>query len=317
MQPFLFKRRLFSADRAFALVVRTLAVLVVVLFILLVGYLVFLSWPSIERFGIRFLWSSDWAPAKEQFGALPAVVGTLITAILSMVIAIPISVGIALMITQIMKPSPLTTILSRLIELLAAIPSIIYGMWGLFFLAPFLQSHFQPWMIALTRDIPLLNKLFAGLPIGIGVFTAGLVLAIMVTPLISSMMRDVLAEVPKDLIEAAYAIGATRFEVIKRILFPYVRAGLLGSVVLGFGRALGETMAVTFVIGNSHRLFQGLFMPGTTISAVIANEFTEATGKIYPAALTELGLILFAITFIILSISRYFLHHAKPRGGSQ
>ena len=302
---------------AFALAVRALAILVVVLFVILVGYLVILSWPSIERFGIKFLWSSHWFPAREQFGALPAVVGTLITAILSMVIAIPISVGIALTITQVMKPSLLTTLLSRLIELLAAIPSIIYGMWGLFFLAPFLRRYFQPWMLEFTRHIPILIKLFAGMPIGIGVFTAGLVLAIMVTPLISSMMRDVLSEVPKDLVESSYAVGATRIEVIRHILFPYVRAGLLGSIVLGFGRALGETMAVTFVIGNSHQLFQGLFMPGTTISAVIANEFTEATGKIYPAALTELGLILFAITFIVLTISRYFLHHAGPRGGSQ
>ena len=188
---------------------------------------------------------------------------------------------------------------------------------GLFVLVPFMAKDIQPFLIEHCQNIPVLNVIFGGVPIGIGVFTAGIVLAIMVIPLISSVMRDVLQAVPPIMREAAYGVGATRSEVVRHIIAPYTRAGLLGGVILGLGRALGETMAVTFVIGNSHEMFQALFMPGTTISATIANEFTEAYGKLYPASLMELGLILFAMTFIVLAISRLLLNRMKTRGGAQ
>jgi phosphate transport system permease protein len=233
-----------------------------------------------------------------------------------MLIAVPFSLGIAILIIEIL-PKSVGTVIARLIELMAGIPSIIYGMWGLFTLAPFMANHIQPWLIIHSANIPILDFIFGGLPIGIGMFTAGLILAIMIIPLISSVMRDVLSTVPELMKEAAYGIGATRFEVVCHIMLPYTRAGLLGSIILGLGRALGETMAVTFVIGNSHQLLQGLFMPSTTISATIANEFTEALGDLYPASLIELGLILFFITFVVLAISRYFLNRMKTRGGSQ
>lgn len=310
-------KKSFNADDGFAWLVRSLALLLIALFVVLFVHLIFLSWPSIHHFGLAFLWHDTWSPAKNQFGALPAILGTFISATLSIVIAVPISVGIAVLITQMLGNSMMGKIVARLIELLAGIPSIIYGMWGLFVLAPFLAQHIQPWLIDHFQSIPILNFFFGGLPIGVGIFTASIVLAIMVIPLISSMMRDIIAEVPKELLESVYAVGATRWEVMRNVIFPYIRAGLLGSIILGFGRALGETMAVTFVIGNSHQLFNALFLPGTTISATIANEFNEASGHLYPAALMELGLILFFITFIIISISRYLLRQAKTRGGSQ
>jgi len=264
------------------------------------------AYPSIYKFGLNFLFSSEWDPVSENFGALPAIIGTLVTSLLAIIFAVPISFCIAVFLTQIVG-NKVESILSRLIEVMAAIPSIIYGMWGLFVLVPFLSEYIQPFLIEKFQNIPGLNYVFGGYPIGIGVFTAGIILAIMIIPLISSVMRDVIASVPNVMVESVYATGATRAELTFKVLLPYTKNGLFGSVVLGLGRALGETMAVTFVIGNSHILFDGLFMPGTTISATIANEFTEALGNIYPSALLELGLILFVITFVVLSISRFFL----------
>lgn len=264
------------------------------------------AYPSVYRFGLSFLSSSEWDPVSENFGALPAIVGTLVTSLIAIIFAVPISFCIAIFLTQIVG-NKVESVLSRLIELMAAIPSIIYGMWGLFILVPFLSEHIQPSLIEKFQNIPVLNYIFGGYPIGIGVFTAGIILAIMIIPLISSVMRDVIASVPNVMLESVYATGATRAELTFKVLLPYTKNGLFGAVVLGLGRALGETMAVTFVIGNSHTLFDGLFMPGTTISATIANEFTEALGNIYPSALLELGLILFVITFVVLSISRFFL----------
>lgn len=313
-----FKVKFFlNTDDSFVFLIRLLSLLLVTIFVILLIHLTYLSWPSITRFGAHFLWTQDWSPSQDKFGALPMIIGTLTTGILSVLIAVPISVGIAVLITHILHQSFIAKVIARLVELLAGIPSIVYGMWGLFFLIPFLATYVQPWLITHFGSIPGLSFIFGGMPIGMGVFTASLVLAIMIIPLISSMMRDIIAEVPQELVESVYAVGATRWEVLRHVIFPYIRAGLLGSVVLGLGRALGETMAVTFVIGNSHQLFTALFMPGATIASTIANEFTEATGPLYPSALIELGLILFVITFIVVGISRYLLRLAKTRGGSQ
>ena len=282
----------------------------------LVLSLVVMSWPSIRTFGLHFLVSLHWDPVNEQFGALSAIIGTLLTSVIAILIALPLSIGVAMLITQVLPPS-IGQPLARIIELMAGIPSIIYGMWGLFVMAPFLANYVQPELINTFQNIPVLNFIFGGLPIGISLFSAGLILAIMILPLIASTMRDVLATVPKLMTEAAYGVGATRFEVCQQILIRYARAGLFGATILGLGRALGETMAVTFVVGNDHNLPQGLFMPGTTISATIANEFTEATGQLYRSSLIELGLILLVISFITLFISRYILNHSQTRGGAQ
>lgn len=231
------------------------------------------------------------------------------TSILALLIATPVSFGIAVFTTEIAPPR-LATVLARLIELMAAIPSIIFGMWGLFVFAPFFAERVEPVVIDLFSGIPILDALFGPPPIGIGVLTASIILALMVTPLITAVMRDVILAVPQVMREAAYGLGSTRWEVVRLVIVPHARIGLIGGVVLGLGRALGETMAVTFVIGNAHSLFSSLLLPGTTISATIANEFAEATGTIYPASLMELGLILLVLTVLVLVPSRLLL---RPR----
>ncbi|MEI6056759.1 MAG: phosphate ABC transporter permease subunit PstC [Lentisphaerota bacterium] len=291
---------------------RTLVICLLALIVLMFLTLIVMSWPAIQKFGFSFIYSTEWNPVTEMFGALPIILGTLITSFIAILIAVPISFCIAIFLTQII-PAKISIVLAQVIELMAAIPSIIYGMWGLFVFAPFLSEYIQPYLINAFANIPVLNFIFGGYSIGIGVFTAGIILSFMIIPLISSVVRDVVNAVPSVMKEAAYSTGATRFEFVFKILLPYCKHGIFGALILGLGRALGETMAVTFIIGNSHQLFEGLFMPGTTISATIANEFAEAMGKIYPAALIELSLILFVITFIVLSISRYFL----KRGGNQ
>lgn len=288
--------------------------LIGILFAVLV-VLVIAAWPAIEAFGFGFVTSTTWNPVAEEFGAWPAIVGTLVSSLLAMVFAIPISFGFAVFITEL-APTRIGAALGRLVELMAGIPSIIFGMWGLLVLAPFMAKHIQPPIIESFAGVPLLGTLFGPPPIGIGVFTAGVVLAIMTIPLITAVMRDVLLSVPTVMREAAYGLGCTRFEVVSLVLMPAGRIGLIGGVILGLGRALGETMAVTFVIGNAHNLAPSLFMPGTTISATIANEFTEATGTLYPAALMELGIILFAITIAVLALSRGLLRATAAPGGS-
>lgn len=304
------------SERRFKALVTGTSYLIPILFVALIISLIVSSWPSIHTFGWHFLWSIDWDPVNEKFGAGTAVIGTLLSAIIAILIALPLSTGTAMLITQILPPS-IGQPLSRVIELMAGIPSIIYGMWGLFIMAPFLANHVQPGLINTFANIPVLNFIFGGMPIGISLFSAGLLLAFMILPLIASTMRDVLQTVPPLIREAAYGVGANRYEVCKHILIRYTRSGLFGATILGLGRALGETMAVTFVIGNAHNLPTGLFMPGTTISATIANEFTEATSNLYSSALIELGLVLLAISFITLFISRSILKHAQTRGGSQ
>jgi phosphate transport system permease protein len=272
------------------------------------------SIPSIKAFGLGFLWRADWNPVTEQFGALVPIVGTLLTSFIALLIGIPISFGIAVFLTEL-APAVLKQPLRILIELLAGIPSIIYGMWGLFVFAPLFADKIEPWLVENLGHIPLIGPLFQGAFMGIGVLTAGIVLSIMVIPFIASVMRDVFEIVPDLLKESAYALGATQWEVVWNIILPYSRVGVFGGIILGLGRALGETMAVAFVIGNAHQLSSSLLMPGASISSVLANEFTEATGKIYGSALSELGLILFGITLLVFVISKALMKRLHKQGG--
>ena len=284
-------------------------------FLAVVGILIALyigAWPALRKFGFGFLTSTDWNPVTEKFGALVAVYGTLVSSAIAMVIAIPLSFGIALFITEL-APAWLKRPVGTAIELLAAIPSIIYGMWGLFVFAPFFADHIQPWITDHTEGIPVLGALFDGPPLGIGMFTAGLILAIMVMPFITAVMRDVFEIVPSVLKESAYGLGATTSEVVVKVVLPYTKVGVLGGIMLGLGRALGETMAVTFVIGNAHHLETSLFMPGTTISATLANEFTEAVGQIYTSSLMALGTILFLVTLIVLALGQFLVLRTQAK----
>jgi len=271
--------------------------------------------PALRTFGISFLVSDVWNPVTEKFGALAPIYGTLVTSAIAMLVGIPVAFGVAVFITEIC-PIWLKRPLATMIELLAAIPSIIYGIWGLFVFAPFVQQYIQPSLIASLGQVPGFGALFAGPPLGIGVLTAGFILAIMVLPFISSIMRDVFETVPAILKESAYGLGATRSEVVRQIVLPYTRIGVVGGIMLGLGRALGETMAVTFVIGNAHRISVSILQPGTTISASLANEFTEAVGDLYLSSLIALGLILFVITFVVLAIAKLMLLRLQQRAGN-
>ena len=275
--------------------------------------LIYGSMPSIRAFGFGFVTSETWNPVKDIYGAMPAIYGTLVTSAVAMVIGIPVSMGIAIFITELC-PAWLKRPISTAIELLAGIPSIIFGIWGFFTLAPLMQRYVQPWLISVFHGVPLMSDLFAGPPYGIGLFTAGLILSVMVLPFITSITRDVFETVPPVLKEAAYGMGCTTWEVVRNIVIPYTRTGVIGGVMLGLGRALGETMAVTFVIGNAHRIASSVLAPGTTISASIANEFNEASTDLYTSALIELGLILFFITFIVLAIARLLLLRLETQG---
>jgi phosphate transport system permease protein len=287
-----------------------LCILVAIIVSLFVG-----SYPAIKEFHFfRFLASDQWNPVTRKFGALVPVTGTLVTSCIAMVIAIPVSFGIALFLTEL-APVWLKRPLGTAIELLAAIPSIIYGMWGLFVFAPTFADSLQPWLTTHIGGLPLIGLLFQGPPMGIGVLTAGLILAIMVIPFISAVMRDVFEIVPAQLKESAYALGATTWEVVWNVVLPYTKAGVLAGIMLDLGRALGETMAVTFVIGNSHNLHASLFMPGNSIASTLANEFTEAIGDLYTSSLIYLGLLLFLITFIVLAFSRFLLARLTVRAG--
>src|ERR1700691_2005409 len=264
------------------------------------------AWPALSHFKLEFLTRQVWNPVTEKFGALAPIYGTLVTSLIAMAVAIPLSFGIAIFLTEL-APAWLKRPVGVAIELLAAVPSIIYGIWGLFVLAPILQRHVQPWLIDTLGPLPLVGKLFQGPPFGIGVLTASFVLAIMVIPFIASVMRDVFETVPDVLKESGYGLGATTWEVIWQVVVPYARTGMIGGVMLGLGRALGETMAVTFVIGNAHRIGSSLLAPGTTISASIANEFAEAVGDLYTSSLVALGALLFLITFSVIAAARFML----------
>src|SRR3982074_2931197 len=270
------------------------------------------SWPAFAHFKLAFLTREIWNPVTDQYGALAPVYGTLVTSLLAMLLAIPISFGIAIFLTEL-SPSWLKRPVGVAIELLAAVPSIIFGIWGLFVLSPILQRHVQAWLIEWLGPLPLIGKLFQGPPFGIGVLSASFVLAIMVIPFISAVMRDVFETVPDVLKESGYGLGATTWEVIWQVVIPYARTGMIGGIMLGLGRALGETMAVTFVIGNAHRIGSSLLAPGTTISAAIANEFTEAVGDLYSSSLIALGALLFLITFSVIAAARFMLMRLAPR----
>lgn len=264
------------------------------------------AWPALAHFKFAFLTREIWNPVTGQFGALAPIYGTLMTSLIAMLVAVPIGFGVAIFLTELC-PRGLRRPVGVAIELLAAVPSIIFGIWGLFVLAPLLQRHVQPWLIAHLGPVPGIGRLFQGPPFGIGVLSAGLVLAIMVLPFIASVMRDVFDTVPDVLKESGYALGATTWEVIWNVVVPYSRIGIVGGIMLGLGRALGETMAVTFVIGNAHRVSASLLAPGTTISASIANEFTEAVGDLYTSSLVALGVLLFVITFAVIAAARFML----------
>jgi phosphate transport system permease protein len=271
---------------------------------------------SIKTFGWSFFTSEAWNPVTGKFGALASIYGTLITSFGAMIIAVPVGIGIAIFLTEIC-PRALKRPIGIAIELLAGVPSIIYGIWGLFVLAPWFQTNLEPWIIDSLQDVPYAQDLFAGPPYGIGIFTAALILSIMVLPFISSVTRDVFETVPAMQKEAAYGLGCTTWEVMWRVVLPFARSGVVGGSMLALGRALGETMAVTFVIGNSHRILPSLFAPGTTISATIANEFTEAVDDLYRSSLIELGLILFLITFIVLAVAQIMLRTLEARAGGR
>jgi len=284
-----------------------LALLLAILIILTIR-----AWPALRTFGWRFFVTSDWDVVGNQFGGLSSIAGTLTTSLIAMILAIPAAFGIATFITQL-APEWFKRPVGTAIELLAAVPSIIFGMWGLFVFAPFFGQHFQPLMSSTLGKLPFVGNFFLGAPIGIGPFTAGIILALMSLPFITAVMRDVFEVVPTQLRESAFAMGSTTWEVVWKIILPYTKAGVISAVILGLGRALGETMAVTFVVGNSHNLSASLFSPGTTIAATIANDFAEASTELHQSALIALGLLLFIITFTVLSLSKLLLMYLEKR----
>jgi phosphate transport system permease protein len=306
--------RLRLGDTAFRYLTRAAAFAVLLLLSGVIVSLISGALPALRTFGLGFLISQRWNPVTDNFGALPAIYGTVLTSAIAILIAVPVGLMIAFFLTELCPPW-LRRPIGIAIELLAGIPSIIYGIWGLFVFAPFLQETLQPLLINTLGNVPGIAPLFAGPPYGIGMLTAGLILAIMVLPFVTSISRDVFDAVPPVLKEAAYGVGCTTWEVVRYVVLPYARVGVIGGVMLALGRALGETMAVTFVIGNAHRISASVLAPGTTISATIANEFTEAVGDLYTSALIALGLILFVITFIVLAVARYLLLRIERRIG--
>ena len=301
-------------DRRFRWLVTGAGLLVLAI---LVAAALSMAWggrAAFGQFGIRFLWSQVWDPVGQQFGAWVPIYGTLVTALIAMVIAVPVSFGIAMFLTEI-APRMLRAPIGIAIELLAGIPSIIYGMWGLFVLVPQLAEHVYPWIDAHLGQWPLVGPLFSGPPLGLGMLTAGLVLAIMIVPFIASVMREVFLTVPSRLKESAYALGSTRWEVVWDVVLPSTRSAVIGGIFLGLGRALGETMAVTFVLGNAHDLTASLLMPGNSIAATIANEFAEADSPMYRSSLIALGFVLFLVTLVVLAAARLMLRRLARREG--
>jgi phosphate transport system permease protein len=296
----------FNLARGFGLLV--LVLLGAIIIMLFLGGL-----PAFRAFGVEFLWTAAWNPVRERFGAAVSVYGTLVTSVLALILAVPLAFGVAFFLTEL-APQWVRRPVATAIELLAAIPSIIYGMWGFFVVVPFMAQYVEPPIQDALQDVPVLGDLFGGAPIGTGIFTAALILAIMILPFIAATMRDVFASVPPMLKESAYGLGATTWEVVRHVVVPYTRTSVVGGIMLGLGRALGETMAVTFVIGNTNRIATSLFAPGNTIASVVALEFPEAqAGSLKLQSLLALGFILFVISFIVLAISRLLLR-PKLRG---
>ena len=270
--------------------------------------------PSMKQFGFGFFTNANWDPVAGDYGALAPIYGTLVTSFIALMVAVPVSFGIALFLTEL-SPNWLKRPLGIAIELLAGIPSIIYGMWGLFVFAPFFGEYVQPYLIEYLGPIPVIGTLFQGAPMGIGLFTASLILAIMIIPFIASVMRDVFEITPPMLKESAYGLGATTWEVVRHVVLPYTKAGVVGGIILGLGRALGETMAVTFVIGNTFNISASLYNSGVSITSALANEFAEANDKLHLSSLLYLGLILFIITFVVLVISKIMLLRMQRNEG--
>jgi len=294
-------------DRIFALLCQTAGVFVLILLGALIIELFIAGLPAFRAFGVAFVTSTDWDPVREAFGAGVSIYGTIVTAVLAILLAVPVAFGVAFFLTELAPPwarRPLGTA----IELLAAVPSIIYGMWGFFVIAPAFAQNIQPWIIENIGELPLIGFLFQGAPFGTGLFTAAFILAIMILPFIAATMRDVFEQVPPVFKESAYGLGATKWEVMKGVVLPYTRISVVGGIMLGLGRALGETMAVTFVIGNANRISTSLFGPGNTIASLVALEFGESEiGSLKLASLLALGFILFLLSFVVLATSRYLL----------
>ncbi len=308
-------KRFATTDAIFRSLTRICAISVLVILGAIMVSLLEGSWLALGTFGIDFVFDESWNPVTVKFGALAPIYGTIMTSFLAMLLAVPLGLGIAIFLTELCPPI-IRRPIGIAIELLAGIPSIIYGIWGLFVFAPFLQKHVQPFLIATFADVPVLNGLFAGPPYGIGMLTASLILVIMILPFIVAITRDVFETVPTVLRESAYGLGCTTWEVTRNVVLPYTRVGVIGGCMLALGRALGETMAVTFVIGNAHRISESILAPGTTISATIANEFAEAVGDVYFSSLIALGFLLFLITFIVLAFARYMLLRLERQAGN-
>jgi len=303
-------------DRFFQGATQVSAGLVLILLLGIILSLFVGGWKALHTFGIGFLGSDEWNPVTDQFGALVPIYGTLVSSVIALLIAVPISFGIALFLTEI-APHWMRRPIGTAIELLAAIPSIIYGMWGLFVFAPLLSQYVQPWLQDNFSNIAVIGTLFQGAPLGIGMLPAGIILGIMIIPFITAIMRDVFLTTPKFLKESAYGVGATHWEVVWNVVLPYTRIGAVGGIFLGLGRALGETMAVTFIIGNTHRLSVSLFDPGNSIASTLANEFTEAVGEIHTSSLIALGLVLFMITSIVLALAKVLLMTLERRDAAK
>jgi phosphate transport system permease protein len=303
------------ADRLFGLTAKGAAVLTLSLLAGILLSLLFGAWPAIEKFGWHFFTSTVWDPVQNNYGGLVMIYGTLATSIIALLIAVPVSFGIAVFLTEL-SPAWLKRPLGTAIELLAAIPSIVYGMWGLLVFGPVLATYVQQPLQKLLAGVPYLEPLVSGPPVGIGIFSAGVILAIMVIPFIASVMRDVFEVTPPLLKESAYGLGSTTWEVVSKVVLPYTKTGVMGGVMLGLGRALGETMAVTFVIGNMNQLNSpSVFEAANSITSALANEFAEAGEGLHQASLIYLGLVLFAITTTVLAISKLLLAQLKKREG--
>ena len=304
-------------DKVFSAAAHGAALLTLALLIGIIGSLVVGAWPAISQYGLSFLWRSEWDPVQENFGGLVMIYGTLMTSFIALLIAVPVSFGIALFLTEL-SPGWLRRPLGVAVELLAAVPSIVYGMWGLLVFSPVLSTYVQQPLQKLLADVPVLRDLVSGAPVGIGILSAGVILAIMIIPFIASVMRDVFEVTPAMLKESAYALGSTTWEVVFKIVLPYTKTGVIGGIMLGLGRAIGETMAVTFVIGNFNQLNSlSLFEAANSITSALANEFAEAGEGLHQASLIYLGLVLFFITFVILSLSKLLLARLRKNEGSR
>jgi phosphate transport system permease protein len=305
------------ADRVFGYLAKGAAILTLCLLAAILISLTISAWPAISKFGLGFLTSTVWDPVQEDFGGLVMIYGTIATSLIALVIAVPISFGIALFLTEL-SPAWLKRPLGTAIELLAAIPSIVYGMWGLLVFGPVLATYVQQPLQAAFNGVPYLGAFVSGPPVGIGILSAGIILAIMIIPFISAVMRDVFEVTPALLKESAYGLGATTWEVVSKVVLPYTKAGVIGGIMLGLGRAIGETMAVTFVIGNFNQLDSlSLFQAANSITSALANEFAEAGEGLHQGALMYLGLVLFFITFVILSLSKLLLAQLRKGEGSK